>query len=441
MGNPETIQDDEFGKIWFQQDFRFETPKAHLMFQIHSAHVYSSPRNAVLSQLYTDAVREGLNEFGYPVSLAGLEYGINVDKKGINLTFSGYSDRIQELVKKVAGRLKTITIDKKTFNTLKESRLRRYQNFHFQQPYQQAFYFRSILLEGKKFSIMDYEKEIKKIRLQDVNKFAKKIYDRLFIEGFAYGNLRAETVREAAKVLREKLGGKILPEVNRFLGSVRQLPQGKSHTFTRKMQVGNSALVTDVQVGQRSPKLQAALMVIDNLMQPQFYNELRTSQQLGYIVNSGMTVLKKTLGLIFIIQSGEYNTETLEQRMEAFLEKFYSSLKNLTDQELNKIKKSVLHSKLQKSTSVTGEAGRLFTIAFDLDAEFDRNSRGIKALEKLTLEDIQNVVSSYLLPSKQRKLILRMSGKDHESGKFSGEMISSIAKFKDQYACPQSCLP
>ena len=85
-------------------------------------------------------------------------------------------------------------------------------------------------------------------------------------------------------------------------------------------------------------------MVIDNLMQPQFYNELRTSQQLGYIVNSGMTVFKKTLGLIFIIQSGEYNTETLEQRMEAFLEKFYSSLKNLTDQELNKIKKSVLLS-------------------------------------------------------------------------------------------------
>jgi insulysin len=248
-------------------------------------------------------------------------------------------------------------------------------------------------------------------------------------------------VREAAKVLREKLGGKILPEVNRFLGSVRQLPQGKSHTFTRKMQVENSALVTDVQVGQRSPKLQAALMVIDNLMQPQFYNELRTSQQLGYIVNSGMTVLKKTLGLIFIIQSGEYNTETLEQRMEAFLEKFYSSLKNLTDQELNKIKKSVLHSKLQKSTSVTGEAGRLFTIAFDRNAEFDKNSRGIKALEKLTPEDIQNVVSSYLLPSKQRKLILRMSGKDHESGESSGEMISSIAKFKDQYACPQSCLP
>ncbi|HBL55196.1 MAG TPA: hypothetical protein DDZ36_04715, partial [Deltaproteobacteria bacterium] len=340
-----------------------------------------------------------------------------------------------------AVRLKKITIDKKTFNTLKEVRLRRYQNFHFQQPYQQAFYYRSLLLEGRKFSIMDYEKEIKKIKLKHLKKFAKKLYDRIFIEGLSYGNLRPETVRDAAEILRENLSVKPLAEAKRFKNSVRQVSVGDSHTYTRKMQVENSALVTEVQIGQRNPKMKAALMVIDSLMQPQFYNELRTSQQLGYIVNSGMTVMEKTLGLIFIIQSGEYNTEILEQRMDAFLEKFYHSLKELPDSELNKIKKSVLHSKLQKTTSVSSEAGRLFTIAFENNAEFDFNSEEIKALANLTKEDILDVVSSYLLPSRQRKLILRMSGKNHESGKSSGKLIKSMAKFKEQYACPENCLP
>ena len=183
LGNPQILRDDEFGKIWFQQDYRFETPKAQMMFRINSTEVYSSPRNAVLSQLYTDAIREGFNEFGYPVRLAGLEYGINVDKEGINLTFSGYSDRIPELVKTVADRLKKISIDQKTFKTLKEIRLRRYQNFHFRQPYQQAFYFRNLFLEGRKFSIFDYEKEIKKIKLKDLKKFANKLYSRIYIEG------------------------------------------------------------------------------------------------------------------------------------------------------------------------------------------------------------------------------------------------------------------
>jgi len=222
---------------------------------------------------------------------------------------------------------------------------------------------------------------------------------------------------------------------------VRQVNTGASHTFTRKMKVENTAVVTDVQVGQRSPELQAVLMVIDTLMQPQFYNDLRTSQQLGYIVNSGMTVMEKTLGLIFIIQSGEYNAETLEQRMDAFLEKFNGYLKELPDTELNNIKKSVLNSKLQKTTSVTAEAGRLFTLAFEQNAEFDAKSKEIRALEELTREDILDVVNSYLLPSKQRKLILRMSGQNHDAGNSIGELISSISKFKARYACPENCLP
>ncbi|MED5241554.1 MAG: insulinase family protein [SAR324 cluster bacterium] len=441
LGNPQILRDDEFGKIWFQQDYRFETPKAQMMFRINSTEVYSSPRNAVLSQLYTDAIREGFNEFGYPVRLAGLEYGINVDKEGINLTFSGYSDRIPELVKTVADRLKKISIDQKTFKTLKEIRLRRYQNFHFRQPYQQAFYFRNLFLEGRKFSIFDYEKEIKKIKLKDLKKFANKLYSRIYIEGLGYGNLRVETVSEAAEVLRIKLSAKPLAKSKRFKNTVRQVNAGASYTFTRKMKVENSAVVTDIQVGQRSPELQTALMVIETLMQPQFYNDLRTSQQLGYIVNSGMSVLEKTLGLVFIIQSGEYNSETLEQRIGVFLEKFNDSLRGMTDSELNRIKKSVLNSKLQKTNSVTAEAVRLFNLAFEQNAEFDVNSREIRALEKLTREDILDLVNSYLRTSKQRKLTLRMSGKDHEAGNSAGELISSTAKFKKLYACPQHCLP
>jgi insulysin len=150
-------------------------------------------------------------------------------------------------------------------------------------------------------------------------------------EGFAYGNLRQKPVIEAAKVLRQKLAGKPLPETERFRESVIQIPSGKSHAFTRKMQVENSALVLETQIGQLSPKLQGALLLIDNLIQPQFYNELRTSQQLGYIVNSGMTLLEETLGLVFMVQSGEYDTEILEKRIYVFLLNFFESLKELSE--------------------------------------------------------------------------------------------------------------
>ena len=39
LGDPQVLQDDQHGKIWFQQDFRFETPKAHLSFRINTPQV------------------------------------------------------------------------------------------------------------------------------------------------------------------------------------------------------------------------------------------------------------------------------------------------------------------------------------------------------------------------------------------------------------------
>ena len=75
---------------------------------------------------------------------------------------------------------------------------------------------------------------------------------------------------------------------------------------------------------------------------------------------------------------------------------------------------------MQKSTSVSGEAERLFTIAFERNAEFDLNSENIKAIEQLKIEDIIQAVDSYLQPSRQRRLILRMSGKNHPEGESEG---------------------
>ena len=57
------------------------------------------------------------------------------------------------------------------------------------------------------------------------------------------------------------------------------------------------------------------------------------------------------------------------------------------------------------------------------------------------MEDIIQAVDSYLLPSKQSRLILRMSGKNHPEGESEGETINSIAKFKKLYICPENCLP
>ena len=441
QGSPILLNDDPQSRVWYQQDFRFRTPKTRLMFRIHSPKVYESAKNAVLSQLYTDAINEQLNELGYPVKLAGLEYSIGVDKKGISLNFGGYSDRILELVRTITPQLKTIKIDQETFESLKERRLRRYKNFSFQQPYQQAFYYRSLLLEAKKHSIWEYAEEISKIRLRDLKKFAASLYDRHYAEGFIFGNLPEDMAEDAISILLKNLGGKVLPREDHFRDRVIQIDPGKTHTLVEKMNVKNSAAVLEIQIDQHDPKLRVSLMVLDNALQPLFYNDLRTRQQLGYIVNSGMTELEKTLGMIFMVQSGKYDAVTLEQRIQEFLPGFLNTLAEMPEEELETLKESVINSKLQKSTSLSAEAGRLYNIAFEHDAHFDYNSEEIEAVEKLTIEDLRRLIRNYLIPERRRTLSMRMVGQEHQTGPVLGSRITSVADFKKNHPCPGSCLP
>jgi len=182
-------------------------------------------------------------------------------------------------------------------------------------------------------------------------------------------------------------------------------------------------------------------MLIEGLLKAEFYNDLRTKQQLGYIVDSSLSILENTLGLILLIQSSSNKSEDLEKRINVFIENFYSFLKDLSNLEINKMKTSIINKKLHKTNSINNEASRLYSIAFERNAEFDINSKEIKAIEEITRYDILEFYRKYLMPESQRKLNLRMISNNTESRNFSDKNIITISNFKEKYFCPSKCLP
>ena len=115
---PQRLVDLPKGRVWFQPDLRFEQPKGRVMLRILTPEAYATPRHAVLTQLYVAAIEEGLNEFKYPVSLAGLDFNLRNDKEGVQINFDGYSDRLLELVESVAAQLQNIQTVSYTHLTL-----------------------------------------------------------------------------------------------------------------------------------------------------------------------------------------------------------------------------------------------------------------------------------------------------------------------------------
>ena len=94
---------------------------------------------------------------------------------------------------------------------------------------------------------MDYEKEINKIQFKHLEKFTKKLFDRAFIEGLAFGNLNHVKLKKTVKEFSQKLGITSQFKKEQNTNSVRQISPGESHTIAFKLQEDNFAILTEYQ--------------------------------------------------------------------------------------------------------------------------------------------------------------------------------------------------
>ena len=211
-----------------------------------------------------------------------------------------------------------------------------------------------------------------------------------------------------------------------------QLSHGQSETFVKDIPLENSAIVLELQTDQSTPKHRGAMLIMSRALKSRFYTELRTKQQTGYIVSSGMADKQNTLSLIFIIQSGQFSAEELQQRIEKFLPTFWEEVANLSPEEFRALRQSIINAKLNKTKTIPAETNRIFQLKFRKNLDDDHISEAILALENLQLKDLQEVVKNYFLPKQQKKLSIQMRSHQHQKKTHtSADVISSIAVFKD----------
>jgi len=82
--------------------------------------------------------------------------------------------------------------------------------------------------------------------------------------------------------------------------------------------------------------------------------QLRTKEQLGYIVQSSIWSPNALSGFRVILQS-ERTAEYLEDRIEALWESFSSTLAEMNEEDFEKEKESLASKLEEKPKSLTGE--------------------------------------------------------------------------------------
>ena len=426
---PHLVWDDDRAQVWFMFDHRFKQPKVMMQLRIETPLVYDTVEHLMLAKLYDAAIGEGLNEMVYTINLAGLSYSLSLEKKGVVLSIGGYSERISDLLNLVIQNLMEIKINEQKFDNIKEAMIRGLKNRELGQSYSRAGYYNYLMLLEKQYTDEERLEAIQPLTLDKVKAYVAKLYEKVYITGLAHGNWSEEKVRESIRFLLDKIKSKPLPPEERFEQVVEVLDSGESILFSRKVLDNNNSIIYGLQAGEKSFELSARLSMVASILESDFYTQMRTRQQLGYIVWSYNQMLEERLFLKFIIQSANHSPFELARRIEAWMAGSRALFENLSDEEFMRHQASLIVSLSKEGESIGEVASDLFYLATEEKGDFRYKKKLIKAVESLTKNDVFSLARSLLHDVKTPRLAVLIRSSNNDESIPPG-VLTEVEQFK-----------
>ncbi|MCP4298421.1 MAG: hypothetical protein GY786_22780, partial [Proteobacteria bacterium] len=419
-------------KVWFQQDPSFNTPKGNLRISLSTSDAYSDVTKAAMTRLFTMMLKENLNQFSYPASLAGLHYSISNSVKGIEITLSGYPENLPLLFKKIVETAKNLEIDHNNFqiqkNRLKESRM----NQKFSQAFHRATYELHQLLSDPLWHTDDYLGVIDQITPEQQQAFQPELLDNTIIEILAYGNFSIKGVQQIAKQLKSAFQQSEGDREKTIIEKTVALPQLKPFIYRFPIEDLNTAVLLYFQSGPQNTKQSVTINLLQQIIEKPFYYQLRTMEQLGYIVWSGQRKINKIDGMYFLVQSGNQSASHLQERIETFLINFRKKLSQLSKAEFENFRESTIARKKEQSKTLNEATNVIWQVIDDRSYDFKVRENEIEALYKITQGEVMELYDRLFISSTEKSsLFIQALGKNQIPPEDKEEyLIKNTKQFK-----------
>jgi insulysin len=427
---PSNIIEIEKGELYYQPDNEILKPKAAASLVLLTNKINKNPKNLITSLLYVKSITETLREELYPARESGLNYSISSLPRGIKVKVNGFSDKLPLLFNKIFKSLKHIDITNEAFLAIRSDVKKGFINWNVSHAYNQGFdYLRSLIIKDR-FHVYEYTDLIETISLEDVKKFTSDLFAEISIEGVAYGNIKKEKLVSIADKAFKALDAKPLPVPSRSKVQYVKLPKGKMQAFVRNVKDTNNFWLSTIQFGKRSYELDAISRIGSTHLETDFYSELRTKQQLGYVVWSNMHVTKDTRGMYFAIQSPKYSPLEIEKRAKKFLKSAIRNMKKIKPEKLENYKSAIIKKLQEKDKTIQEKLNYLYNAAFLYAKDFNYRNRIIESVKKVKLDDIVSTYTKSFKNKEKRELGVFLVKKGSKLVKPKGSLIKDITKFK-----------
>ena len=398
---PKLLRNDEKVRLWWKKDDAFWVPKANVNVLLRNPLTYASPANFVKSVLFTGLVKDALTSYSYDAEISGLYYSVAANMLGMDVAVHGYNDKLPVLLEKILVTIRDLEVRQDRFDIIKEGMTRKYKNWDYQQPYYQVGDFARWLLNEKAWMTHQYAQELPHITLEDVRSFAPQLIQQAHVEILTHGNIYRKEAREISELVQSTLKPRVLPPSQWQLRRNVIMPSGSNYTFKQPLadpENVNHCIEYYVQVGHVMDSTQRArLQLFAQMAEEPAFDQLRTKEQLGYVVWSGVRPAATMMGYRVLIQS-ERDPGYLETRINAFLLKMKTQVAAMSDADFEGHKRSLISRRLEKLKNLDSETTRLWGYINGEYFNFYQVDKDVAEIRALTKHDIVEFFAKYVDP-------------------------------------------
>ncbi|PCD88802.1 Protease 3 precursor [Vibrio mediterranei] len=410
--HPELIEDLDGFRLWHLQDDKFNVPKGVVFIAIDSPHSVNSPKNIVKTRLCVEMFLDSLSEETYPAEVAGLGYDMYAHQGGVTLSISGFSKKQPQLLEMILKRFASREFNPARFESIKSQLLRSWRNTAKDRPISQLFNAMTGILQPNNPPYPVLIEALESIEVDELPNFVQSILSELHIEMFVYGDWHRQGALDIATTLKDAL------RLNnqKYEESLRPLVMlGENGSFQKEVfcDQDDSAIVVYYQCEDIEPRSIALYSLANHLMSATFFHEIRTKQQLGYMVGTGNMPLNRHPGIVLYVQSPNAAPNDLIRSIDEFLNAFYMVLLELNDYQWHSSKKGLWNQISTPDTTLRGRAQRLWIAIGNKDTEFNQREKVLAELKSLTRADMIRFVVNELKPRTANRLIMHSQGKAH----------------------------
>lgn len=428
---PSIIRQDERWTVHYKADDRYGQPKAFCVIELYNTGAfYASARDVALGMLYVTSVLDRLEESVYDARLVGLTCDLQLLPKGLRVSFGGYNELLPQYVTQVLSQFQSgqlLPQTPKELDRYQDSLRRGLEAFDTKQPYAHASYYAYLTLQPPQFQFSNdnIRQAAATLTLKDLQNF--KVWDRTdYIHGEALiqGNWNEKEALQLMSNVETTLvsSGNLRFESSGKIPKFQTLPLPSSNKLTQLVVMepnpsnDNAAIHVLLQTIDRSRRSQVMMEILSNILSEPFYNQLRTQQQLGYIVSSGIRALEETRTLGFVVQSNTASVERITQSIVEYLDGVTQYLETqVTKLEFGNTIQALRDVKLEPDKTLVTETTRhwneiaMATTSDSHVPQFDRALQEVEAASSLKLNDlIEFWKESLYAPSSKRMLITQV---------------------------------